>query len=202
MVAAAVLLTAGVVGVIAFDASRQTPMPVATSVAGVEAEPGIGSGSVDTAPVAPNDPETGDAGVDQAPTPAAGFDPQIEAVLADLPTVGLDPERLGSALGGVSPPSADTASQRRQVTRTVIAAVACAWVQQWHDAAALGDTDEAGRAVAVFADLDRWNALEGPGLRSVGDLVVDVADALVSAGPSPADPEAVAAPLRERVCDA
>lgn len=202
MVAAAVLLTAGVVGAIALDASRQTPMPVATSGAGVEARPGNGSGSVDTAPVAPPGPDTGDAGVDQAPTSVPGIDPQIEAVLADLPTVGLDPERLAAALGRVSLPSADSASPRQQLTGSVISAVACAWLEHWHDAVVRDDADEAGRAVTVFAELDRWNALDGRGLRSVRRQVAAVADAVVTAGPSSVEADALAARLRPRVCDA
>jgi hypothetical protein len=54
----------------------------------------------------------------------------------------------------------------------------------------------------VFADLDRWNTLGGPGLGAITRLVTDVAGVVVSAGTSPADADAVIASVRPRVCDA
>lgn len=196
VVAAVVALLVGAVGVAAMTVDRGVPEPAATSVA----RPAPG-----TADDRPFEPAATPAAPTPMPTvtePAPAIDPDIEAVLAGLPTAGLAPDRLDVALAGIDAPAAGTADEVRRTTTAVVAGVACAWVGHWHDAVANGDVVEADRAVAVFADLDRWTALDGPGLATVTHRVAEVADVVIAAGPSPADPGQVAASVRPLVCDA
>lgn len=196
VVAAVVALIVGAVGVAAMTVDRRAPEPAATSAA----RPAPGSGAADDRPVEPAATAAG-----PSPTvaePMSAIDPEIEAILAGLPTAGLAADRLGAALAGVEAPATGTAAEVERATRSVISGVACAWVGHWQEAVGNGDVVEADRAVAAFADFDRWTALDGPGLEAVTRRVAEVADVVVAAGASPADAGAVSASVRPLVCDA
>lgn len=124
--------------------------------------------------------------------------------LAALPEDMVHPDDLASevdaALEGVSlPPGLDSegvlaATDRRvgardQVRTAAVDVVVCAWIQQWSDAKAAGDTDALNEAVSAMSSSREWPLLAEKAGGPWTQAIWEVADAMAADEPAEAWPD-------------
>jgi hypothetical protein len=91
---------------------------------------------------------TFEAALTEGSVTSATVDAVVTEMLADIPLpAGFDPSHLG------------TTGDRYQVGAQVAGAVACAWIDQWVDATAAGDTEQAAVAADALATSHDWSVL-------------------------------------------
>lgn len=91
---------------------------------------------------------TFEAALPEGSVTSATVNAVVAEMLADMPRpAGLDPSDLG------------TTGDRYQVGAQVAGAVACGWLDQWVDATAAGDTEQAAAAADALATSHDWSIL-------------------------------------------
>jgi len=91
---------------------------------------------------------TFEAALPEGSVTSATMDTVVAEMLADIPQpAGFDPATI------------DSTGARYQVGAAVVGAVTCAWLDQWVDATAAGDTESAEAAVAALGTSTGWSIL-------------------------------------------